>query len=92
MFPIIAKTEKEKELVALAQKVSDSYHDFVLGALHFSRVPDEKDESIVDAMISFMKENPEATTSEVSLYQSDLNDEYNERRRVMGLPLLWGHS
>lgn len=50
-----------EELEILLKDISDSYSDFVVGVMAEARSSPEK----LDELISFIKNNPEATTSDI---------------------------
>ena len=55
------------EVKKLLENVSDTYYDFVEGAL----IEAEKDESYAEKLIDYLKNNPDATTSEIIKYETE---------------------
>ena len=55
------------ELKKLLENVSDTYYDFVKGAL----IEAKKDESYAEKLIDYLKNNPDATTSEIIKYETE---------------------
>lgn len=55
------------ELKKLLENVSDTYYDFVEGAL----IEAKKDESYAEKLINYLKNNPDATTSEIIKYETE---------------------
>lgn len=59
--------DKEEKLRQVLENVSDSYPDFVDGGLMESRhYPD-----YADKIIAFIEANPDATTSDIILYETE---------------------
>ena len=58
------------ELAKLLNSVEDSYYDFVSGILHYA----EKKESRQKELLNYLKNNPEATSSDIILFVSNQPD------------------
>ena len=57
---------KEEKLRSLLENVKDSYSDFVHGGLVTA-----KNHNAYDKMISFIENNPDATTSDIVLFDTE---------------------
>ncbi len=62
------------ELVALLNKVDDSYFDFVSAMLHYA----EKKESRQIQLLEFLKSHPDAKSSDVVRFVSEQPDFYED--------------
>ena len=60
-------TDKEQELKHLASSVKDAYPDFVTGVVAFARMDD-----VIDETISFIRENPNASTGAILEYMDTI--------------------
>ncbi len=63
-----------EELKERLISIEDSYYDFVSGILHYA----EKKESRCEAILSFLKNNPEALSSDVVRFVSTQEDFYED--------------
>lgn len=61
---------KQKRLRELLKKVPDTYRDFEIGTAHYARKFGYEDK-----LIAYMEKNPNASTSEITLYQIQIEDE-----------------
>lgn len=57
------------ELQELAEKVTDTYDDFVFGVQCTMRKQDEED---IKSVVDFIKDNPARTTSDILEYLDEL--------------------
>ena len=63
-----------EELTALLNNVEDSYFDFVTAMLHYAG----KKPARLDNMLSFIKSNPDAKSSDIIKYVSDQEDFFED--------------
>ena len=63
-----------KELEKLLNNVSDTYEDFVIAILHYAK----KKNSRLDAVLTYMKENPNATSSDIVYFISTQPDFFED--------------
>ncbi|MCR4694728.1 MAG: hypothetical protein K5773_05365 [Pseudobutyrivibrio sp.] len=63
-----------EELTALLINVSDSYFDFVSAMVHYA----EKKESRRDALLDFLKSNPNCRSSDVVKFVSERPDFFED--------------
>lgn len=63
-----------EELTALLNKIEDSYYDFVSFVLHYAG----RKASHLDVMLSYLKEHPQALSSDVLKFLSDQEDIYED--------------
>ena len=63
-----------EELMILLNNIDDSYFDFVSGIAHYA----EKKPSRVEALLKFLKANPEAKSSDVVKFVSEQKDFYED--------------
>ena len=62
------------ELSALLNRVEDSYFDFVSAMLHYA----EKKPARLEALLHYIKTNPEAKSSDIIRFVSDQPDFYED--------------
>ena len=63
----------DSELIELLNNVSDSYPDFVHGAALAAKQTNTRDE-----LVEFIRDNPEADTSDIIEYQISLSNQNTE--------------
>lgn len=63
-----------EELMILLNNIEDSYFDFVSGIAHYAG----KKPSRVEALLKFLKANPEAKSSDVVKFVSEQKDFYED--------------
>ncbi len=63
-----------KELESLLNNVSDTYEDFITGIMQYAR----KKQSRLDAVLGFIKEHPNATSSDIVYFVSIQPDFYED--------------
>ena len=63
-----------EELKSLLNSIEDTYEDFVSGILHYAGKSSER----TGAVLSFLKNHPEATSSDVVKFVSDRPDFYED--------------
>ncbi|MBQ9278292.1 MAG: hypothetical protein IJ224_06620 [Lachnospiraceae bacterium] len=66
-----------KELELFLNNVSDTYYDFVTGILHYA----QKKQSRLDAVLRYIKDNPNATSSDIVYFVSIQPDFYEDAAR-----------
>ena len=66
-----------KELELLLNNVSDTYVDFVTGIMQYAR----KKQSRLDAVFGYIKDNPNATSSDIVYFVSIQPDFYENAAR-----------
>ncbi|MBQ7563245.1 MAG: hypothetical protein IJT16_04570 [Lachnospiraceae bacterium] len=62
------------ELKIILQNVADSYEDFVLGMMNYAKYSSEREERL----ITYVKENPHALSSDIIEYVSNQPDFYDD--------------
>lgn len=63
-----------EELKALLNNISDSYYDFVSAMIHYAK----KKKTREDALLGFIKSNPDATSSDVIEFVSNQEDFFED--------------
>lgn len=69
------------ELKELLISVSDSYFDFVLGVLNYAK----HSKGGCKVMIDFIRNNPDALTSDIIEYMLSREDYYDHAERIAGV-------
>lgn len=62
------------ELIALLNNIDDSYYDFVLGITQYAK----KSPTRLNNVMFFLKENPEAKSSDVTYFVSSQPDFFED--------------
>ncbi len=68
------------ELSELLNAIEDAYFDFVSAMLHYAG----KNEARRNALLGYLKKNPEAKSSDVVKYVSEQSDFYEDAAYVQG--------
>ncbi len=69
------------ELIILLNKIDDSYFDFVSGITRYA----ENKQSRIDALLKFLKENPEVKSSDVIKFVSEQRDFFEDAYHMQAL-------
>ena len=67
-----------KELVALLNGIEDSYYDFVSAMVHYA----EKKQARLDALLEFIRNNPNIKSSDVVKFVSEQQDFYEDAAHI----------
>ena len=62
------------ELLSILNGITDTYYDFVVTVMHYAKKKPER----LEAVLSYVKEHKDATTSDVLTFMADQPDFYED--------------
>ena len=68
-------------LTELLNNISDTYYDFVVGVLNYTKRSSEN----LEDMTAFIENHPEADTSDILEYMINRDDYYEHAQRIVGV-------